>query len=797
MKKLSLPVKISLLMTLALLLISAAGYLSYRSLSSIVASIQVKSRPDLRPLIIREISNDLEKAENSVRLYTYTRKQKDIEPYYVTIELIDDKINRLLAASKNDTVLLYQIDTISGLIEEDILIWNKMLDLYHNDSLDNYIRKLTAKLAVGTLSNKNADKSILRRVFSKRNENKLDQEEIIRDLNRIEEQNSIQNTKLLANESRLAETDNEIKERFYILISRMEDEVINSINKNAEAANKLAMKTYLWLAMFTLSGTLLVILVLIIVVRFIRKTHEYQLALIKSKEETEKLAKTKEMFIANMSHEIRTPVNAIYGFAEQLLYRSFDEKNRKIIDIIRSSSDHLVKIVNSILDFSKLENDKIILENIHFQIHTVCEEVQLLFEKKALENNTRLQHSIGKSVPIVLFGDSYRLKQILINLVDNAVKFTSDGEIHFSADSKNKQDNTIDLMLKVSDTGIGISEDMRERIFDDFTQADTDITRKYGGTGLGLSIVKKLVELLQGTISLKSEKNKGTTVTCFIPYTIGKWEKLPELIQALEIPESIKGLKVLIVDDEEYNRLLFKTIFDRWSVIYDEAEDGLKAIKMIKKNHYDLVFMDVRMPGQNGLKSTEYIRDTMKKNQEELPIIGISATHSHDDIQQYRLSGMNTFIPKPFTEKILLEIILSLRRSADGKPVMAESTAQKESSSSSSRVDLNNLYHVANHDIPFVKQMLTRFIESTEQGLNEIHQAIITSHPEAAMENAHKIAAPCRHIGAHELYLILKSIEKQARNKNMDLLVKLYEDLNKEFLEIKQILHEHLAKTTE
>ena len=206
------------------------------------------------------------------------------------------------------------------------------------------------------------------------------------------------------------------------------------MKNNAKAADKLALKTYRWLAVFTFLGSLLVIMVLIIVVRYVRKPATYQMALIKSKEETEKLARMRELFMANMSHEIRTPVNAIYGFTEQLLYRSFDDKNRKILQIIKSSSDHLVKLVNDILDFSKLQAGKIVLERTHFQIKKAFEEVQLLFETRAAEKNTRLYHTISKSTPPVLLGDSYRLKQILFNLVGNAVKFTKEGEIHFSVD---------------------------------------------------------------------------------------------------------------------------------------------------------------------------------------------------------------------------------------------------------------------------------------------------------------------------------------------------------------------------
>src|SRR5665647_1557102 len=214
--KISLQAKIGMLMTLAILIISATGYLSFRSLSRIVSSIQVKSKPDMRLIIIREITSDLEKAENSVRLFIHTRKQKDIGPYYATIALFDSKIERLHDASLKDTVLLNQIDTISKLMEENIVNWNLMLTLYHNDSVDNYIRKLSTRMAVAASNDKNNEGSILRRVFGKKTQNTLDQNKIIQDLNTIERQDSIKNTRLLAAEAHLATTGNEIRERFYI-----------------------------------------------------------------------------------------------------------------------------------------------------------------------------------------------------------------------------------------------------------------------------------------------------------------------------------------------------------------------------------------------------------------------------------------------------------------------------------------------------------------------------------------------------------------------------------------------------
>jgi signal transduction histidine kinase/CheY-like chemotaxis protein len=800
--KISLQAKIGMLMTLAILIISATGYLSFRSLSRIVSSIQVKSKPDMRLIIIREITSDLEKAENSVRLFIHTRKQKDIAPYYSTIALFDSKIERLHDASLNDTVLLNQIDTIRNLMEENIVNWNLMLTLYHNDSVDNYIRKLSTRMAVAASNDKENEGSILRRVFGKKTLNTLDQKKIIQDLNTIERQDSIKNTRLLMAEAHLASTGNEIRERFYMLISKMEEEVNTSLKSNAMAADKLALQTYRWLAGFTILGSMLVIMVLIIVTRYVQRSRDYQKALIKSKEETEKLAQMREQFMANMSHEIRTPVNAIYGFSEQLLYRSFDDKNSKILQIIKSSADHLVKLVNDILDFSKLQAGKIVLEPVHFEIKKAFDEVQLLFETRASEKGTRLYYTIGETTPPVLFGDSYRLKQILFNLVGNSVKFTKEGEIHFSADFQKQSIDGFNLILKVSDTGIGIREDMKNKVFEDFTQEENDTSKKYGGTGLGLSIVKKLVELHRGNISLESKKNKGTLITCIMPYAKGNAKQLPAVIPILRIPDQFKRLKILIVDDEEYNRLLFKTILERWKVRYDEAGDGQTAVDLVKTNRYDMVFMDIRMPQLDGLMSTVFIRKELKRSEAELPVIGISATHTAEDIQKYRDVGMNTFLAKPFTEKMLLDVMSSLIKDdfTGSEPAVTgeEQAVVPEKPLADADIDLSDLYHMANHDKPFIRIMLAQFIESTEKGLKEIAESIEKGEVRKAADTAHKISAPCKHVGAKVLYSNLKLIEKHNdQNDGLSEMKKLSMDSNKEFEVLKNILQVHLLKMSE
>lgn len=795
-KKISIQIKIGFLMILAVVLLSATGYLSYRNLSSIVNSIQVDLKPDLRMSSIRDISMDLEKAQNSIRIYTSTHNTLDLKPYYTIISNIDEKMSRLRSECLKDSVVLQQTDTIGKLIEENIVIWNQLLYLHNNQTVVEDLKQLSVKLDSSSVQASKYEKNILKRVFSSSNKNRFNEKEVISNLREIEQQDSITKERLTRRESKLAVTSTEIKEQFYDLITKIENEISVLINTKALAANKLATRTYIWLAMFSVSGTLLAILVMFIIIRYVRKTHVYQIALKSSKEEAEKLSRTKEVFMANMSHEIRTPVTAISGFTEQLLHEPFDENTTRAIKIIKSSSDHLARIINDILDFSKLQNGKLSLEKVHFNILQIFEDVYAMFEKQALRNNTRLSYTISQDTPPVLLGDPYRLKQILLNLVSNSVKFTKNGTVHFKVNCIKKEQTEIELILEVIDTGIGIDESKIDFIFEDFTQEEMSTTRKYGGTGLGLSIVKKLIELHNGSIVCVSKKNQGTKISCNITYLEGD-EKLvrKEVEPPLFIPEEIKNLKILIVDDEEYNRLLFKTIFDRWNIRYNEAENGMEALEILKSERYDLLFMDARMPGIDGLKATQFIRQEMKILDSEMPVICISAAAVNEDWQKYQKAGMNAFLPKPFTEEMLLTTILSVIK--DYEPVViVESAGEKLiKSDSPEKINLQNLYHISGGDEKFVKQMLIAFIDSTKKGLNEMQEAVISGQLDSVTEMAHKMLPPARHVGASYLCKVLKEIQENIQ-KMADLrTIEILTDKSLvEFDNVSELIKEHIAK---
>jgi signal transduction histidine kinase/CheY-like chemotaxis protein/HPt (histidine-containing phosphotransfer) domain-containing protein len=794
--KISVQTKIGLLLILAVALLSAAGYLSYRNLSSIVTSLQVDLKPDPRLSSIREISMDLEKAQNSIRIYTSTNNSMDLRPYYSIISTIKSKVGRLRTECLNDSLVLQQTDTIGKLIEKNIDIWNQLLYLHNNQTAVEDIKQLSERLDSSSLETSKTDKNILRRVFSRTVNNRLDEKQISSNLKVIEQQDSITKERLMKREARLAVTSTEIKEQFYDLITKIENEISGLINEKASAANKLATKTYVVLGMFSVSGTLLAIIVMLIIVRYVRKTHVYQIALQTSRDEAEKLARTKELFMANMSHEIRTPVTAISGFTEQLLHAPLDENTNHTLRVIKSSSDHLAKIINDILDFSKLQNGRLSLEKVHFRISQILEEVFALFERQAVRNNTSLTYSIGADTPPVLLGDPYRLKQIMINLVSNSVKFTKNGTVIFSVKCIKHEQDEIELVVEVRDTGIGIEESKIDFIFEDFTQEEMSTTRKYGGTGLGLSIVKKLIELHSGTLVCESRKNQGTTITCHIPYQRGD-EKLirKETEPALYIPEEIRNLKILIVDDEEYNRLLFKTIFNRWKVNHTEASDGMEALELLKSKRFDLLFMDARMPGIDGLKATQFIRTEMNISAAEMPVICISAAAVSEDWQKYHNAGMNAFLPKPFSEETLLTTILSVIRGYEQSSGIIQPPEEKADNTDDKKINLDNLYHIAGGDEQFVKQMLVSFLESTKKGLDEMKEAVRTGGLETVAELAHKMLPPCRHIGALELSGLLKKIEENTKNQvDLQNLEGMTETSIREFEAVSILIDEQITK---
>jgi signal transduction histidine kinase/FixJ family two-component response regulator len=372
----------------------------------------------------------------------------------------------------------------------------------------------------------------------------------------------------------------------------------------------------------------------------------------------------KENFMANMSHEIRTPMNAILGFTNLLLKEPLEEKEREFVNSIQNSGENLLTIINDILDFSKIEAGMMRIESNSFSLRGLLHSVQTMFGARIQQKNLQFTVHVEEVIPDILIGDSIRLTQILVNLVNNSVKFTNAGSIDIHATAGKEKEEAIDISFSVKDTGIGIPANKIDAIFNRFQQVDEDTTRKYGGTGLGLSIVRQLVELQNGKISVSSKPNGGTEFIFAIPYKISK-DKIGrvEFIPEEEIQLNKKNINILVAEDNDMNQSLMRHLLTNWGLDFNIVNNGKAAIEALQQEKYSLVLMDIQMPQVDGYRATEKIRNELKS---EIPIIAMTAHAMAGEREKCLSYGMNEYISKPIRENELFKIINDILKSGSG-----------------------------------------------------------------------------------------------------------------------------------
>lgn len=490
--------------------------------------------------------------------------------------------------------------------------------------------------------------------------------------------------------------------------------------------------------------------------------------LIKEKEIAQRSAKMKERFLANMSHEIRTPINAINGLTHLLQQTNIDAKQSEYIKGIRSSSEHLLELINDILDFTKIEAGKIVFEEIDFHLGTVLQQIINTLRFKADDKKIELLLEADPELPEALIGDPLRLKQILINLLSNAVKFTDYGFVKLTAKLIEKVDDDYVISFTVEDTGIGIPADKLDSVFSSFTQLNQELNRKAEGTGLGLTITRQFVELQGGTISVRSKVGKGSSFNVIL-----KYKKGGAAAEVLQDAPSVNGFnitdvgdkRILIVEDKKLNQVVANEMLHSWwpSIQTDIAENGRIAVEMLQQREFDIVLMDVQMPEMDGLEATRFIRKRFIPPASEVPILAMTAFATTGEADKCIEAGMNDYISKPFEPEHLHDKIVALLFHKDSvKPGALTSATTHEQAQALEVLDLNYLDRITGGNDNLRKQIVELLLTETPDELRKLENFTKEANWPRVRGVAHKMKSSATYMGLNQTLSRLKQIEENA-----------------------------------
>ncbi len=490
--------------------------------------------------------------------------------------------------------------------------------------------------------------------------------------------------------------------------------------------------------------------------------------LIQARHTAEESVKAKEHFLSVMSHEIRTPLNAVIGLSHLLLDENPLPGQVEHLQAIKHSADSLMMIINDILDFSKIESGKITFENIEFQLEDIFQGIEKSLAYQAKDSNLRLLFDIDPRLPVTVTGDPLRLHQLLINLVGNAIKFTEKGFVEIKAQEVSCTKDTLTIEFKITDTGIGIPANKLATIFDSFTQASHETTRKYGGTGLGLTITKKLVELQGGIIHVKSKVGLGSTFTVLLSFEVPASPQTHQVasVNAVETEvEMLPNICVLLVEDNRMNQLVVKKFLEKWGIQIAIAENGIEAIEKIRKNAFDLVLMDLQMPQMDGYKTARYIRYNMSTPTKSIPIVALTASAMVDVRRKVMDAGMNDFITKPFDPRELyLKILKFTNRivQPDDPRLLAAAVAPV----SNGHINLQYLEEISASNQEFIIDMIRLFLRQMPQFVQKLRKACESAYWADTRYMTHKMKSSLATIGIFELESVMRQLETYAAQES-------------------------------
>lgn len=527
------------------------------------------------------------------------------------------------------------------------------------------------------------------------------------------------------------------------------------------------------------------------IMRDISAQKEAEAALEAARDAALEATKMKSQFVANVSHEIRTPMNGVLGMTKLLLASPLNPRQMEYAEAISRSAESLMRIINDLLDFSKIEAGRLTLEVIDFDLHALLKDVLALYRPRADAKGIALRLEIVGEPPDWVRGDSLRLRQILLNLLDNAIKFTAEGEVLLRAEAGDENA----IRFAVRDSGIGIPSAVQEHIFQAFAQADGSVSRKFGGTGLGLAICRQLTALMGGELKLESAPNQGSTFYFSLRLVPGQQPNRRLSDHPENLPPQFPGMRILVAEDNPVNQKLAGFMLEDYGVEVLLADDGKAAYELLENEAVDLVLMDCQMPEWDGLTASRAIRAReVEQQRRRLPILALSANATAGFEEICREAGMDDYLSKPLNEATLTA---ALRRWLPGGTAR---TSRREEVSpaaapASAPFNLEKIHRLCRGDALKVAEMLTLFLESSEGLLSALAQALAARDLSQVARQAHQLKGASAYLGADEATELASAVETAAKADNIEACQSCQEDLEAAYIRLFLLIREALETT--
>lgn len=706
-------------------------------------------------------------AESAGQNSEFIISEKGFSQYNRMIDSVISRMNRIKV--QRDSVYDPKLDSIAIYLEKKktsvarIRVLNHQ---YNNEtSLSNAKRKLEKSIDSLNKSKTNTYvkntrttefNNIISEVLTPEQINRLNKQlisdaELLALYNKTYSELTIREDKIrneLKEKERILQNENLILSgKIQLLLSDIGDEILENSYREMEQNQKEMEHTTLVLLWAAILGVLLLLLFGWIIIRDLSRQQHYRDRLEKLNQENSMLLRSKTMLLATVTHDLQTPLGSILGFSDLLKATPLDTVQKQYVSNISGSSDYILNLVNDLVDFSKLENNNIKIKKVAFNPKQLIETTFNTLKRNAIDKDIVLLYEVEDTLDINVVSDPYRVKQVLTNLVTNAIKFTQKGHVKIVGKIANDT-----VVLEVSDTGIGISEEEQQHIFEEFTQAHPDIEKQFGGTGLGLTISKRIAELLGGSLSVESQLDSGSIFSFSIPLVIS--EAVSKEEKKINNYDFLKGKKILIIDDDNMQLSLIATLFANYPIELTTLNDATKVIPLLMEKNFDLIFTDIQMPKKSGYALIKKIRNHPDNQIKNIPVVALSGKRDIS-LEDYIEKQFTYFLGKPLQMEEALQVMNFIFNQDAPRPEKNETVIEKIDSDK--LYDLSSLKQFTANDKSALNNIISVFLKSSKTSINELESN--TENSDKLAEIAHRMIPMLRQIESHEIVWLLEKLE--------------------------------------